>query len=156
MHTSPTEVIKELLENTAPDKVEAAARRLIAGDLTYVSLNFDNPELKQILPWAGTSHGQYSLSDTFTRVAQFWTIEEFSVASLFGADEEVAVFGAFTYRSKTTGKAFRSPFAIHAKVRDGKIVYFLFMEDTFASARSFSTGGTWTIKTELQAEPYEV
>jgi ketosteroid isomerase-like protein len=156
MSTNPTEVIKELLENTAPDKVEAAASRLVAEDLTYVSLNFDNPELKRILPWTGTSKGQYTLSDTFKRVARFWTIEGFSVASLFGDGEDVAAFGEFTYRSNTTGKAFRSPFAIHAKVRDGKIASFLFMEDTFASARSFSTGGTWTVNTELQAEPYEV
>jgi hypothetical protein len=154
--TSPIDVIKELLENTAPDKVDAASSRLIADDLTYISLNFNNPELKQILPWTGTWKGQYTLSAVFKRVAQFWTIEDFKVASLFGAGEDVAVFGEFTYRSNTTKKAFRSPFAIHAKVRDRKIVYFLFMEDTFASARSFSTEGTWTIKTELQAEPYEV
>jgi hypothetical protein len=152
----PTEVIKELLENTAADKVDAASGRLISPDLTYISLNFDNPELKQILPWTGTWQGQYTLANVFKRVAQFWTIEEFSVAALFGEGEDVAVFGAFTYRSKTTGKAFRSPYAIHAKVRDEKIVYFLFMEDTFASGRSFSTGGTWTVRTELQAEPYEV
>jgi uncharacterized protein len=156
MNTKPTDVVKELLENTAPDKVEAAASRLVAEDLTYISLNFDNPELKRILPWTGTSKGQYTLSDTFKSVARFWTIEDFSLASLFGDGENVAAFGEFIYRSNTTGKAFRSPFAIHAKVRDGKIVSFLFMEDTFASARSFSTGGTWTIKTELQAEPYEV
>lgn len=156
MSTNPTDIIKELLENTAPDKVEAASSRLIADDLTYVSLNFDNPELKRILPWTGTWKGQYTLSDVFKRVARFWTIEDFSVASLFGSGEDVGVFGKFTYRSKTTDKSFRSPFAIHAKVRDGKVVYFLFMEDTFASARSFSTGGTWTIRTELQANPYEV
>ena len=156
MNRKPTEIIKELLENTAPDKVDAASNRLVANDLTYVSLNFDNPELKRILPWTGTTKGQYTLSDTFKRVAKFWTIEDFKIASLFGEGEDVGVFGEFTYRSNTTGKAFRSPFAIHAKVRDGKVVSFLFMEDTFASARSFRTDGTWTIKTELQAEPYEV
>lgn len=153
---NPTDVIKELLQNTAPDKVDVASSRLIAEDLTYISLNFDNPELKRILPWTGTWKGQHSLGNVFKRVAQFWTIEDFIIASLFGAGEDVAVFGEFTYRSNTTDKAFRSPFAIHAKVRDGKIVYFLFMEDTFASARSFSTEGTWTVKTELQAEPYQV
>jgi hypothetical protein len=156
MNTNPTEIVKELLENTAPDKVDEASSRLVAEDLTYVSLNFDNPELKRILPWTGTSKGQYTLSDTFKRVAQFWTIEDFNVASLFGQGDDVAVFGEFTYRSKTTDKAFRSPFAIHAKVRDGKVVSFLFMEDTFASARSFSMGGTWTVNTELQPQPYEV
>ena len=57
MSTQPTEVIKEFLANTATEKVEVAARRLVAEDATYISLNFDNPELKQILPWTGTSKG---------------------------------------------------------------------------------------------------
>jgi DNA-binding NtrC family response regulator len=58
------------------------------------------------------------------------------------------VFGEFTYRSNTRQKSFRSLLAIHARVRDGKIVHFMFMEDTFLSSRSFSSGGTWTIQTE--------
>jgi hypothetical protein len=41
-------VVMEFLSNTAPDKVEAAAERLAAPNATYVSLNFDNPELKSI------------------------------------------------------------------------------------------------------------
>ncbi len=44
MSTQPTEVIKEFLANTATEKVEAAARRLVAEDATYISLNFDNPD----------------------------------------------------------------------------------------------------------------
>ncbi len=55
------------------------------------------------------------------------------MTDLFGAGENVAVFGSFT-RSVSIGKLFRSPFAIHAKVRDGKIVFFQFMEETIASA----------------------
>jgi hypothetical protein len=50
----------------------------------------------------------------------------------------------------------RSPFAIHAKVHDGKIVFWQFMEDTFATARSFSRKGTWTIKTDPNGSEYEV
>jgi hypothetical protein len=70
MSTQPTEVIKEFLANTATDKVEAASRRLIAEDATYISLNFDNPELNQILPWTGTSKGPQAFIDTFSRVAK--------------------------------------------------------------------------------------
>ncbi|MER2105166.1 MAG: nuclear transport factor 2 family protein, partial [Pseudomonas atacamensis] len=50
-------VVVEFLANTAPDKVEAAAMRLAAPDATYVSLNFDNPELRKIMPWTGTNKG---------------------------------------------------------------------------------------------------
>jgi ketosteroid isomerase-like protein len=156
MSAMPTDVVKDFLQNTAPDKVQPAARRLVADDATYISLNFDNPELKKILPWTGTSKGQRAFIDTGTRVAGYWTIEEFNVTELFGAGENVAVFGSFRYRSVSLGKVFTSPFSIHAKVRDGKIVYFQFMEDTFASARSFSKKGTWTIKTDPNGPEFEV
>lgn len=153
---NPTDIVKDFLSNTAADKVEAAAKRLVADDATYVSLNFDNPQLKKVLPWTGTSKGPRAFIDTFSRVAKFWTIEDFKVASLFGSGEEVAVFGEFTYRSNSLGKSFRSPFSIHAKVRDGKIVYLQFMEDTFLSARSFSPSGTWKIQTEKNGPTIEV
>lgn len=156
MSTNPTDVVNDFLQNTAPDKVEAAARRLVADDATYISLNFENPELKQILPWTGTSKGQQALINTFTDLAKVWKIEEFTVMDLFGAGEDIAAFGSMTYRSISLGKVFRSPFAIHAKVRNGKIVFFQFMEDTFASSRSFRSGGKWTIKREPHGASYEV
>lgn len=154
--SNPVDIVQDFLQNTAPDKVEAAAERLVAEDAEYVSLNFDNRELQKILPWTGTSKGRKAYTSTFIRVAKYWTIEEFSVTAIFGAGEDVAVFGSFTYRSNTRGKSFGSPFSIHAKVRAGKIVYLQFMEDTFASSRSFSSGGTWTIKTDPQGPEFEV
>ncbi len=156
MSTQPTEVINEFLANTATDMIEAAARRLVAEDATYISLNFDNPELKQIMPWTGTSKGPQAFIDTFSRVAKWWTIEDFTVSALFGEGENVAVFGSFTYRSVSLGKAVTSPFSIHAKVLNGKIVYFQFMEDTFATARSFSQEGTWTIEIDPNLPAFEV
>ncbi|WP_208278968.1 nuclear transport factor 2 family protein [Massilia oculi] len=150
------DVVKEFLENTAPDKVGAAARRLVAPDATYVSLNFDNPELKKIEPWAGTSKGPEGFSSTFSRVAKYWKIEDFKVTDMFGSGESVAVFGTFTYRSVAVGTTFRSPFSILAKVRNGQIHYFQFMEDTYASAASFRQSGSWIVKTDPDAPAFEV
>src|SRR5918994_4070150 len=99
MSTNPTDVVNDFLQNTAPDKVEVAARRLVADEATYISLNFENPELKRILPWTGTYKGQQAFINTFTDVAKFWNIEEFTIIDLFGAGEDVAVFGSMTYRS---------------------------------------------------------
>jgi uncharacterized protein len=153
--TAATSIVTEFLNNTAPDKIEAAAARLVAEDATYISLNFDNPELKKILPWAGTQKGRSAYTSTFMGVHKYWAVEDFRIFDLFGAGENVAVFGTFTYRSNARGKSFTSPFSIHAKVRNGKIVHFMFMEDTFASARSFSAGGSWTIKTDPNGHEYE-
>ncbi|MWV12426.1 nuclear transport factor 2 family protein [Pseudomonas sp. R-28-1W-6] len=149
-------VVMEFLANTAPDKVEAAAKRLAAPDATYVSLNFDNPELRKIMPWTGTNKGPTAFSSLFMQVSDYWKIEDFTITTKIASGEDVAIFGKFTYRSVAVDQVFTSPFSIHAKVRDGKMTYFQFMEDTYASASSFRLSGSWTVKTAKDAAPFTV
>jgi len=149
-------VVMDFLSNTAPDKVEAAATRLVAPNAVYVSLNFDNPELKKIEPWAGTAKGPGAYSSVFLQVAEYWQIEDFTITDKLASGEDVAIFGRFTYRSVEVNHVFTSPFSIHAKVRDGKMVYFQFMEDTYASASSFRQSGSWTVKTTKATPAFEV
>ena len=138
MAMQPVEVVRALLADpTNPEAVEP----LVAAEATYVSLNFDNPELKRIMPWTGTSRGPRAVLDTYGRVGRFWRNEGFKVEHLFASVEEVAAFGRFTYRSNTLGRAATSPFAIFAQVRDGQIRHMRFLEDTFATAQTFRTGG---------------
>lgn len=148
--------VMDFLSNTAPDKVEAAAERLVAPDATYVSLNFENPELQRILPWTGTNYGPKAFSSLFLQVASYWEIEDFTVTDSFASGQDVAIFGKFTYRSVTLGHGFTSPFSIHARVRDGKMTYFQFMEDTYASTSSFRQSGVWTVKTTEDTAPFTV
>lgn len=149
-------VVTEFLANTAPDKVEAAAVKLAAPDATYVSLNFDNPELRKILPWTGTNKGPKAFSSLFLQVSNYWKIENFTISTKIASGEDVAIFGKFTYRSVAVGRVFTSPFSIHAKVRNGKMIYFQFMEDTYASASSFRQSGSWTVKTSTDTAPFTV
>ena len=145
MAMAATEVVRTLLSDpTNPDVVH----RLVAPDATYVSLNFDNPELQRIMPWAGTRTGPEAVLDTYTRVNRFWRSEAFEIGELFGEGGSVAVFGRFTYRSVTLGKAVTSPFAILAKVRDGQISFMQFMEDTFGTAATFRSGGVATYRSD--------
>jgi hypothetical protein len=51
---------------------------------------------------------------------------------------------------------FTSPFSIHAKVKNGKMTYFQFMEDTYASASSFRQSGSWTVQTTKDSVPFKV
>ena len=93
------------------------------------------------MPWAGTATGPQAIVDTYTRVGQYWDAKNFEVEDVVESNEKVAVFGRFTYESKTLGKSITSPFCIFAKVRDGQIVYMQFMEDTFGTASTFQTSG---------------
>jgi uncharacterized protein len=149
----PTEVMAAILENpTDMDHV----RSLTSEQVEYVSLNYDNPDLKKLMPWCGTQYGPESIVKTFVDVGNFWHKESLDVEALFGADENVAIFGRFTYRSTALGKQVTTPFAIFAKVINGKCIYMQFMEDTFATSASFRSGGEWTFRSNPNGEEVRV
>ena len=136
------DIVRKLLENGTD---EATVYDLMAEESTYMSLTFDNPELKKLMPWAGThTDGRAGTVSTFQGVHSFWHIDEFTIKDIFSAGEDVAVFGSFTVRSKNLDKVFVSPFSVHAKVRNEKVVYMQYMEDTFGTGATFRSGGVWT------------
>jgi ketosteroid isomerase-like protein len=137
---TPLEVLQTLLSD--PTNINLV-RSLTTEDMTYVSLNFSNPELHQVLPWAGTNRGPQSVVDVFNGVGRTWETKAFEVRDVIANEHSVAMFGSFTYKSRTLGKEITSPFALLAKVTDGKITYFEFLEDTFGTAGSLRAAGTW-------------
>jgi uncharacterized protein len=150
---SPTEVVGEWLQNLLdPDVVH----RLVAADATYVSLNSDNPELKKIMPWTGTSIGPQAFLDNLGMMFSRWENQAFNVTTVFGSEENVAVFGDFRYKSHSLGQVVSSPFSIFVKVVDGQVTFLQFQEDTYATASSFRKEGHWTIQTEPDTAPFQV
>ncbi len=140
---SASEVLAAILDN--PTEL-AHVRALTTDDVTYISLNHDNPDLHRIMPWCGTSHGAESIVGTFVDVGRYWEKLSFQDEALFGSGECAAMFGRFTYRSRVLAKTVTSPFAVFAKVRDGRCFHLQFMEDTLATSASFRSGGAWTFR----------
>jgi hypothetical protein len=145
MSLQPLDVVTSILSN--PKSLDHV-RPLVADDFTYVSLNYGDADLKKIMPWCDTSHGVESLVKTFVDVENFWRVNSFSIEAAFGQDEHVALFGRFTYTSTVLEKQVTSPFAVYAKVVDGRCTYMQFMEDTFATGASFRSGGAWTFRSD--------
>jgi len=137
------ELVQSLLSN--PTNIENV-RSLTTNDVTYVSLNFNNPELHKVLPWAGTNRGAQSIVDAFNGIGRVWETKAFEVRDVIVNEHTVAMFGSFTYKTKTLGKEITSPFALLARVTDGKISYVQFLEDTFGTASSFRASGTWKFR----------
>ena len=153
MPASAIDVVGRWLQNLLDPEV---VNELVASDATYVSLNCDNPELKKIMPWTGTSRGPEAFLDNLGAMFTRWENQAFNVTTLFASDENVAVFGDFRYKSHSLGHVVRSPFSIHVKVVDGKVTFLQFQEDTYATAASFRKSGSWTVETEPSAEPFVV
>jgi hypothetical protein len=150
---SPTEILSAILDKpTDIDHVQS----LVTPDVTYVSLNCNNPDLKRIMPWCGTSRGPESIVKTFVDVSRYWEVQSFEPEALFGADGYAAMFGRFTYKSAVLSKVVTSPFAVFAKCKDGRCSYLQFMEDTFATAASFRSGGTWTFQSNPNGEEVDI
>lgn len=125
-------------------------------DFTYVSLNYGVPEVKRVLPWAGTTEGTAGLVQTFIDVGRYWTIDDFTIEDTFENEDGAAMFGTFTYTSNTLGKTVTSPFAVLARGGDGQLSYVQFMEDTFATVRSFRESGTYRIKADPEGSEDDV
>ncbi|KAI4268988.1 MAG: hypothetical protein LQ337_007537 [Flavoplaca oasis] len=155
MSSTPTEIVRSVLANTSS---LSTLETLVAPHATYISLNYNNPSLQKILPFAGShpNEGPLAIYNTFATVHKIWSQEKFEILSLFGAGEDVAVFGRFTNRSRTLGKESTSPFGIWAKVVEGKVVFMQFLEDTLDTTSTFKVEGVGRYKVFEGQEEFEV
>jgi uncharacterized protein len=153
MKTNPKEIVQKLLQSVRDPSV---VKELCAPDVTYVSLNYRNPDLRKIMPWCGTNQGPEAILKTFHDVAEFWVVDSFTPEEIFGEEGKVAAFGRFTYTSTKMRKTVTSPFAILCRVADGKITYMQFMEDTFCTASSFRSGGSWRFQSDPRGGEIEI
>jgi uncharacterized protein len=147
MSKTNIQIVEQLLQGaTDPNIVNA----LVAPDATYVSLTYHNPDLKKIMPWAGTHSGEGpgAVLKTFVDVNSYWTVVNFEPKQILGDGENVAVFGSFTLRSKKLGKQFTSPFSVLATVKNGQVTYMQYMEDTFGTGSTFRAGGAWIFQSD--------
>jgi hypothetical protein len=153
MSTNLAAVLQQLLQNTSNLKV---LQQIMTPDATYVSLNFDNPELKKVMPWTGTHKGAQALSDVFTAIQRFWKTLDFKVTDTIEQGSRVALFGSFTYKSNATGKEITSPFSLLARFEGDKVAYVQFLEDSYGTAGSFKTGGTTRFHSDPSGKEIEV
>jgi hypothetical protein len=56
------DLVQELLKHRKNPEIVSA---LCSPDVTYVSLNYSNPDLQKSMPWRGTSYGPETIVSTF-------------------------------------------------------------------------------------------
>ena len=153
MPTNLTGVLQEILQNTTNLK---KLQQLMTPDVTYVSLNFNNSELKKVMPWTGTHRGPGALAEVFEAIQRFWKTLDFKVTDAIEQGSRAALFGSFTYKSNVTGKEITSPFALLARFEGERVAYVQFLEDSYGTAGSFKTGGTTRFHSDPSGKEVEV
>lgn len=123
-----------------------------------MSMPFPRDIDAQVLTSVGVSvEGPQAIIETFATVNTIWANEAFEVQALFGGGKNVAVFGKFTYRSRTLGKANTSMFSIWCKVNgEMKVTHMTFMEDTYSTTNTFTTKGKKSYKVFEAQREFEV
>jgi ketosteroid isomerase-like protein len=153
MSANLTAVLQEVLQNTTNLKV---LRQLMTPEVTYVLLNFDDPELKKIMPWTGTHKGAQALFDVFAAIQRFWKTPDFKVTDTIEQGSRVAIFGSFTYKSNVTGRGITSPFSLFGRFEGEKVAYVQFLEDSYGTAGSFKTEGATRFRSDPSGKEVEV
>ncbi len=129
-------------------------------DATCISLHFANPELKKVMPWAGTHKGPQALPEVLAAIQRHcqhhWKTLDFKVSDTIEQSSRVAFFGAFTYKSNLAGKEITSPFGLLARYAGNKVAYDQFLEDSYGTAGSFKTGGTTRFHSDCSGKEVEV
>lgn len=131
MTISPAKIVQSLITN--PVNLEHV-KSLTTPDVTYVSLSESNPDLKAYLPWTGRNKGPESIVKAFEGIYKTWETEAFEIRDVVEQGDNVVFLGSFTYRGRETNRKVTSPFSLFAKVKDDKISYVQFLEDTFATS----------------------
>jgi ketosteroid isomerase-like protein len=153
MSTNLTDVLQKVLQNSTN---LAMLKQLMTPDATYVSLNFDNPDLKKVMPWTGTHKGPQALPEVFEAIGRYWKTLDFKVTDAIEQGNRVALFGSFSYKSNVTGREITSPFGLLARFEGERVAYVQFLEDSYGTAGSFKTGGATRFHSDPAGKEVEV
>ena len=104
-----------------------------------------SPETKFAIPWAGVWKGHQGVIDFQTLLNENFEVRGFEDHTYIEDGDNIAMFGVLKFTARATNRNVDSDMAAHVKLRDGRIAYYHFYEDTFAIVHAFRTGGQWTI-----------
>ena len=94
------------------------------------------------VPWTGRRSTKAQLADFFAAAAaNVERTESFDVEQVLVEGDHAVALGSFVHVIRGTGKAFRSDFALHIEVADGRIRLYHMFEDALAAAEAFTPEG---------------
>jgi ketosteroid isomerase-like protein len=157
--SSVAALVGEYLDAVARGEGAAAAERYFHPEIIYivngpplpaeaVDLPALSSELHSALPWLGMYRGLDEVRAFLAHMHSNLDVAGFGPREIVGDDQLAAVFGWFGLRSRPAGREVRIAFSVLAEARDGKIVRYQFLENTFDVSLAFRSGGSWAFQTD--------
>jgi len=103
-------------------------------------------ELESALPWLGHHKGQAGVRAFQDTMHSNLDVTAYGPREVISEGNKAAAFGWFRLHAQTTDRTIDIAYAILFELRDGKIVRYQFLENTFDVAAAFRAGGSWQIK----------
>lgn len=94
------------------------------------------------VPWTGRRETTAAVGEFFRIALEDITTERFDIANTIVDGPDAVVLGMFAHRITATGKVFASSFALHIRVRDGRITGYRMYEDSFGAHNAWQQPGS--------------
>jgi ketosteroid isomerase-like protein len=155
---SNAEIVTEYLDCVLR-KDHTAVDRFFDPDIEYVINGSQLPdrdpaiapisaECNSALPWLGHYRGRDALKAFLEHMHRNLDVTAYGERRVISQGDQAAAFGWFRLRSLSTGRSADIAYAIYAQMRDGLIVKYHFIENTFDVASAFRVSGAWKVDTD--------
>ncbi len=105
-------------------------------------------ECHTALPWLGIYHGREALKGFLGHMHRNLEVTAFGPREVISEGNRAAAFGWFRLRALPTGRTADISYSIRLELRDGLIIKYHFLENTFDVAGVFRAGGSWLMDTD--------
>jgi len=112
-----------------------------------------SPECHAALPWFGVHRGQEGVKEFLTHMHRNLEVTAFGPREVISEGNKAAAFGWFRLRALSSGRTADISYSIRMELRDGLIVKYHFLENTFDVATAFRSGGEWLLETDGTEHP---
>jgi ketosteroid isomerase-like protein len=105
-------------------------------------------DCQSALPWLGLHQGREAVKAFLAHMHRNLEVTAFGPREVISEGSRAAAFGWFRLHALPTGRIADISYSIFFELRDGLIVRYHFLENTFDVAASFRAGGSWLIDTD--------
>ena len=105
-------------------------------------------ECRAALPWLGLYRGREAVKGFLAHMHRNLEVTGFGLREVISEGSKAAAFGRFRLHALSTGRTVDIACSIMFELRDGLIVKYHFLENTFDVAVAFRAAGAWLLATD--------